>query len=145
MATRDLNRLAERVKQRRLELSLGRLKAAQSVGMSKDTWLRVERGQPVREDAYPKIARALRWAVGSCIDILEGREPILVEPSESEPGAVFASVPPEGLGDEIRLAAQDALIAVTDLSAPEIRKVNQRLLEELRRRRVIGSDGHGEI
>ncbi|MEJ8671928.1 helix-turn-helix transcriptional regulator [Streptomyces sp. MS1.AVA.1] len=77
MATRDLVRLAKRVKAHRLELYPSRLAAAQAAGISKDTWHRIEEGQDVREATYAKVDKALGWATGSCVLIAEGQSPVL--------------------------------------------------------------------
>ncbi|MFI8300048.1 helix-turn-helix domain-containing protein [Streptomyces nigra] len=79
MATRDLARLAQRVKAHRLELYRSRLAAADAAGISKDTWRRVEEGEEVRDATYAKIDKALGWMVGSCLLIAEGGSPILAD------------------------------------------------------------------
>src|SRR5690349_18695071 len=82
MATRDLDRLAKYVKARRMDLYASRKAAADSVGISKDTWQRVEEGQATRDSTYRKIDRALQWASGSCLAIGEGGEPVVADYSE---------------------------------------------------------------
>ena len=79
MATRDLDRLAKRVKAHRLELYPSRLAAAQAAGISKDTWKRVEEGLTVQEGTYAKIENVFGWAIGGCVAIAEGGEPVLVD------------------------------------------------------------------
>lgn len=79
MTTRDLDRLAKRVKAHRMELYPSRLAAAQAAGISKDTWRRVEDGEEVREAKLAKVDEALGWATGSCILIAEGGSPILAD------------------------------------------------------------------
>ena len=64
MATRDPGRLAKHVKAHRMELFTSRKAAADSAGVSKDTWQRVEEGLEVRETTYVKIDKALGWASG---------------------------------------------------------------------------------
>lgn len=97
MATRDLDRLAERVKRHRMELYPSRLAAANAVGISKDTWRRVEDGLDVREQTYVKIDKALGWAAGSCMVIAEGGEPVLADgsgasaPARPAPGASLSA------------------------------------------------------
>ena len=135
MTTRDLNRLAERVRGRRAELHLDIEPAARSVGMSKDTWRKVESGQSVRETTYTRIDGVLSWAPGSCVALMEGREPVPVE--EGPSGAVVADMSKEKLGEEIEIAVQGAAIATTDLGAEAIRKLNQRVMDALQRRGVI--------
>lgn len=139
MATRDLTLLAARVKQRRLDLGLGRDTAAQSVGMSKDTWHKVERGEPVRESTYLRIEQALRWARGSCVTILDGGEPVEVEES-GIPGVTISHLSPVEMKEQILGAAQASLLATTDMRASEIRATVARLREELQSRGLIPPD-----
>lgn len=79
MATRDLDRLAKRVKAHRMEQYSSRDAAAAAAGVTRNTWKRVEEGQEVRESTYAKVDRALGWASGSCLLIAEGGEPVLVD------------------------------------------------------------------
>jgi hypothetical protein len=136
MASPDLPRLALRVKKRRLELGLARNTTAVEYGMSKSTWKRVEEGLPVREMNYAKIERALLWATGSCVRILEGGDPIPIERSEA--GSVdFASVPADDMEGEIRQAVQNAMVAGTNLTADRIREVNEIAIELLKKRGIL--------
>lgn len=81
----DLPRLAAHTKQRRLGLHLARLAAAKAADVSKDTWQRVEEGKPVREMNYAKIEPVLGWAPGSCLAILAGGEPEMLDPIPAGP------------------------------------------------------------
>lgn len=140
MATRDLKLLAYRVKQRRLELQLGRDAAARSVSMSKDTWYKVEKGESVREGTYIRVDKALRWATGSCMAVAEGEEPVEMEDS-GIPGVTFSRVSPMRSGEEILEAAKASLLATTDMRASEIRAVVAQLRRELQSRGIIAPDG----
>jgi hypothetical protein len=107
MATRDLDRLAKRVKAHRLELYRSRLAAAAAVEISKDTWKRVEEGLNVQEGTYAKIDKALGWAIGSCLAIAEGYEPVLADsPDGATPGASAPS--PPVTADALKRAAFEA-------------------------------------
>jgi transcriptional regulator with XRE-family HTH domain len=134
MAT-DLERLAERVATRRIELGLGVEPAARIAKMSKDTWKRVESGKRVQGISYAKIDRALRWAVGGCHDILAGKDPIEVEVSAD--GIQHARLDPAEIEDAVRLAVQTASIATTELSAPQIRALVAGVLDDLKQRGVV--------
>lgn len=79
MATRDLDRLAARVKAHRLQRYPSRKAAADAGGITKDTWQRVEEGKAVREVSYVGVERALGWSVGSCLAVADGGEPVLVD------------------------------------------------------------------
>lgn len=103
--------------------------------MSKDTWIRVEAGKEVQGQTYDKVEAVLRWTVGSCRKVLDGGEPV---PLDDGPGAKMTAVPVEDLEVEIRDAVQGALIATTDdLTAAQIRSVNERAIKVLRARGVL--------
>jgi DNA-binding XRE family transcriptional regulator len=138
MATRDLDRLAARVKAHRLELFPSRKAAADTAGISKDTWQRVEEGQEVRENTYAKIDRVLGWAIGSCIAITEGGEPTLVDADADS----SAAVPLERLSAEaVRQAAWEAARAKLP-GAPigDIDAFSDELVEVLRRAGQVADD-----
>lgn len=138
---RDLSRLAQAVKRRRLELGLARLTAAQSAGISKDTWQKVEEGQPVREVSYAKIDAALGWASGSCEMVAGGGAPIPVESANTAEGVDIATVTittPKNLGDEVRRSVQTASLGTLGhLTADEIRTLSEQVVADLRARGVI--------
>ncbi|MFF9129162.1 hypothetical protein [Streptomyces sp. NPDC014806] len=135
MTTRDLGRLAGHVKRHRLELYPSRLAAAQAAGISKDTWQKVEDGGLVRESTYAKVDKALGWAIGSCVAIAEGGEPVLVD-SGSRTGPSDAPAPPSRqlTAAEVRQAAFEAARAKMP-GAPigEIDAFSDELVEILRR------------
>lgn len=135
VSTPDLQRLAERVKRRRLHLNLAVKRAAAAVGMSKDTWLRVEAGLPVRPSTYDKVEDVLRWSVGSCRKTIEGGDPIDLDPDDSV--VEYRHVPTELLETEIRQAVQGAMVAGTDLTADKIREVNERAIAALREKGLL--------
>lgn len=101
MATRDLDRLAARVKAHRLQMYASRKAAADAGGITKDTWQRVEEGKAVREVSYVGVERALGWSVGSCLAVADGGEPALVDsPTATTPPQV-----PQLSADVVRKAA----------------------------------------
>jgi transcriptional regulator with XRE-family HTH domain len=134
--TPDLPRLASSVATRRLQLNLSILRAADLAGVSKDTWKRVERGEPVRHVTYDKIESALGWTAGSCRKIMNGGEATMIDDG-ADAGYTIA-IPPEALEGEIRDAVQGALVASTDdLTAAQIRQVNERAIAVLRERGIL--------
>jgi len=137
MSTDDLRRLGDAVKTRRLELGLARLKAAQMAHISKDTWKRVEEALPVREMKYAKIDPILGWAVGSCAAIKAGGRPTPVTPSAAAPGVVIADAGVPERGVRARRIIESQSVAVTDLSAPKIRELSERIVEDLRREGIL--------
>lgn len=141
VATPDLRRLAERVAQRRRELNLPVTRAAAAADVSRDTWKRVERGEPVRHLTYDKLEAALRWTAGSCQKVMDGGEAVPLD-GGSGTGPQITPVPPETLEGEVRSAVQGALIATTDdLSSAQIREINDRAIEVLRNRGVLPPRG----
>lgn len=135
--TDDLSRLARAVKQRRLTLGLPRLKAANEAGISKDTWKRVEEALPVREMSYAAIDPVLGWAVGSCDNIRAGGSSTVVEESEVDPGVTLVTVSDSVHGATVRRVVESATIAVTNLPASEIRKLTERIINDLRKSGII--------
>ena len=130
MATRDLDRLATRVKAHRLEQYSSRDAAAAAAGVTRNTWKRVEEGLEVRESTYAKIDKALGWAIGSCAAITDGKEPALV----SEPGAAAAGTPKKLSAEEARKAVWDAAkTALPDAQLRDIDAFGSELVEILRR------------
>jgi hypothetical protein len=117
MATRDLARLGARVKAHRLQKYSARKDAAEAGGITKDTWQRIEEGQPAREKSYLGVERALGWAVGSCIAIAEGGEPVLVAAADGADSSLTPT-PTGRLSEEVvRKAAYEA-VRSTMPSAP---------------------------
>lgn len=136
MTSPDLERLAALVQKRRTELRLGIEPAAKLGGISKDTWKRVEGGQKVWDRSYAGIDAALDWAPGSCLRILDGKEPVVSEPFVE--GVKVTQVPAAELERLVGDAVQSAAIATKGtLTGDEILELNRRVLDELRGRGVI--------
>lgn len=108
MATRDLDRLAKHVKAHRMELFTSRKAAADTAGVSKDTWQRVEEGLDVRETTYVKIDKALGWASGSCLIVAEGGSPVFVDSRTSDTADVSPPAPQKLSAEAVRRAAFEA-------------------------------------
>lgn len=138
-APRDLDRLAKAVKARRLELHPSRLAAATSAGVSKDTWAKVEDGLPVRDVSYAKMDPALGWAVGSCLLIAEGGEPVLASYHEADGGTYMRTqVPQSLLPEDVRhLVVDSAMATHVNLTVPEIHKLSDQIVEGLRKRGIL--------
>jgi transcriptional regulator with XRE-family HTH domain len=133
----ELHRLAEAVHGRRLQLNLSVRSAAEMANMSKDTWMRVERGEPVRHMTYDRVEATLGWTVGSCRKVMHGDEPSFLDEAAATE-VRFTAVLPQDLEVQIRDAVQGALIASTDdLTAAQIRQVNERAIAALRERGIL--------
>ncbi|MET9149976.1 hypothetical protein ABZX82_01655 [Streptomyces griseoflavus] len=129
-----LQRLATLITRRRSELKMHKVDVARAAGMQVNTYSKVEDAEPVRSTTYTRIEAALGWASGSCLDILAGAtEATLVEPSAER--AVHSPVRPEDLAEDVGAAVQDAAIAIGEhLTAPEIRAMKQRVVDEVLKR-----------
>lgn len=86
-------------------------RAAEAGGITKDTWQRIEEGQPARPTSYLGVERALGWAVGSCMAIAEGGEPVLVDAADGTASSLTPT-PTGRLNEEaVRKAAYEAVRA----------------------------------
>ncbi|MFP3986958.1 hypothetical protein U9R90_05525 [Streptomyces sp. E11-3] len=132
----DLERLAKRAKRRRAELGLALNDInAKAAGVAKATWQRVEKGLAIRETNYVKIDNLLQWAPGSCISILEGREPIPVSDVPEAPNATVAEMPRQ---EQALDTVQLSLLAMAKGStAEEIRAMSERVVRDLASRGLI--------
>jgi hypothetical protein len=140
MSTPDLQRLAAQVRQRRATLGLDLEPAAASVGMSKDTWKKVEAAKPVRLTSYGKIEKALQWAPGSIDRILAGASPVVArKPRDGGPSdGKIVTLPKTELERTVGDAVQSAAMATKEtLTAAEILELNERVLQELRDRGIL--------
>lgn len=135
MPPSDLTRLAQAVKAQRLQLGLARTKAADEAGMSKDTWKRVEEGNPVRSMNYAKIDRVLGWATGSCEIIAAGGNPVRAADSHVAPGVTIADGVDRAL--VVQQVVESASVGITDLDAPQIRALSARIIEDLGAKGII--------
>lgn len=128
-----LKRLAGLAVQRRADLDMTKMDAAHKAEVSINTYMKLEDGRPLRETTYAKIENAFGWAPSSCRAVLDGAsEAIVVERGPG--GTVIARIPEEDLGQ----AVTSAIVAVSDsLTAPEIRDMSRRVVEELKRRGLL--------
>lgn len=141
MATRDLDRLAQRVKAHRLQLYTSRKAAADAAGITKDTWQRVEEGKPVRELSHVGIERALNWAAGSCLIVAGGGEPVLVNAADGTAGAL-APTPTGRLSAEVARKAAYAAARAKLPTAPigDVDAFVDELVEVLRKVGEVSRD-----
>ncbi|MFJ1647918.1 hypothetical protein [Streptomyces sp. NPDC088258] len=139
MATRDPARLAPVAKQRRIDLGIALDdKNAKAGGTSKGTWSRVEKGLRVRDLTYPKIDALLQWASGSCVAVMEGREPVPARASEAAPGATISEMSATERSEKAREIVQLSAIATTSgLTADEIRALSDRATRALKEAGLI--------
>lgn len=129
-----LQRLATLVIQRRSSLGMNKIDVARAAQIQINTYSKVEEGKSVRPVTYGKIEPVIGWARGSCLDILRGAAgATLIEPGT--PGFAVSPVREDDLAADVASAVQEAAISVSDsLTAPEIRALKRRVLEELVKR-----------
>lgn len=128
----DHERLATRVRARRVELGLSLAALAERAGVSKGTARRVEEGQPIRDTNYAKIDASLGWAPGSCVATRDGGIPA---PDLGGEGLKVIKEPidEEGIGDAFMIVA----VKNSDLPAAAIRSMKDQLIEELKQRGML--------
>ena len=134
MATHDLARLAKAARERRLKLGLAlddeTVKAA---GTSRKSWAKVENAEELTPRTYFRIDALLRWAPGSCVMILDGGDPVPVEPSQTVPGAMISTMSPAEREAKASDTIQLAAIATTDgMPADQIRALSDRAVRDLK-------------
>lgn len=134
-----LTKLAEQVARRRTYLGKTKIDVARAAGITITTYGNVEAGVSVRDSTYGKIEPVLGWAAGSCQDVLRGDAPTLV--TAGPLGTVISPITDADLRNAVERAVQDAAVATTDLPASEIRKMKQRVIEELRRQGKLPETG----
>jgi hypothetical protein len=132
---RDHERLAKLAKSRRAELGVAlNDDNAKAAGTSKGTWQRVEKGLPIRDTNYVKIDGLLRWAPGSCMQVLDGGDPVLASDVEDPAGSGVqkSPLPREFAVEKARDTIRLALIATAKgTSAEEIREMSERAVQDL--------------
>lgn len=131
----DRLRLAKLVIRRRQELGWHKVEAAQQAGLTHTTYMRVEKGESVRDVTYTKIDAAFGWAPSACVAILEGASEAQLA-GDVEDGTRFAPV--ANVDEEARKAVQDAVIAVMpDVPSGEMAKLSNKVVEFLRERGIV--------
>ncbi|MEV6477665.1 hypothetical protein [Streptomyces sp. NPDC051657] len=142
MATPDADsrqRLARLVIKRRVELGWHKADAASKADLTITTYMRVEKGLSVRDVTYAKIEKALDWAPGACDAVLEGATEAQVA-GEVIDGVRYAPTA-AGLAEDAQQAVHDVFIATRpETPAGEMAEMSKAIVEELRKRGIIGGD-----
>lgn len=74
--------LGTHMKRRRLALDIRLNAAYEAAGVAKSTWLNWEKDRNLPEEFnHQRIERVLRWAPGSVQAVLDGGEPVEIDPS----------------------------------------------------------------
>jgi transcriptional regulator with XRE-family HTH domain len=128
----DLRRLGGAVTTRRTQLKLSKDECARRASMSNTTWTRVEDGLGVRDTTYSRVDDVLGWPTKTCEQILDDPD-FHPFPSEKAAGARYSNPPVDEAA--LRQAIQNATIAtVPDLTGAQIMALQERAIEELRKR-----------
>ncbi|MEV6790868.1 hypothetical protein AB0M87_02480 [Streptomyces sp. NPDC051320] len=141
MATPDHGgrlRLARLVVQHRTKLGWHKSHAAEAADLTITTYMRVEKGQSVRDVTYTKIERGFGWAPGACMAVIEGA-PDLQEAGEQLEGVRIA---PVAVAEGVRQSVQHAVIAtLPGTPAGDMALLSEGVLAELRRRGIVPAEG----
>lgn len=92
-----------------MEKYSARKDAAEAGGITKDTWQRIEEGQPARPRSYRGVERALGWAAGNCLVIAEGGEPVLVDAADGTSSTITPTPTGRLSAEVVRKAAYEAV------------------------------------
>ncbi|MFD8545559.1 hypothetical protein [Streptomyces sp. NPDC059649] len=120
---------------------MNKIDVAKAADITINTFMKVEDAKPVRDLTYGKIETVLQWAPGSCHEVLRGGDPTVAE--RLTEGVVSSPVTSDDLEGDVEQAVTNAAIAVADgMSAADIRKLKQRVIDELRRLRQSRNVGN---
>ncbi|WP_432138968.1 hypothetical protein [Streptomyces sp. bgisy154] len=144
---RHLQRLATLVRQRRVALGFSSKEAgADACGISHTTYRKIEGTetappQGVRATTYAKLEGGFGMRGGSCQAVLDGADSItLVDGSELIEGGQITPVDPAALEKGVRAAVvRGATLTAPGLTLGEVEAMNERIVEELRRRGILPS------
>ncbi|MET9012259.1 hypothetical protein ABZX74_15275 [Streptomyces olivaceoviridis] len=147
-AARHLQKLATLVTQRRVALGFASKEAAaEACGISHTTYRKVEGTQDappqrVRDTTYAKLEIGFGFRPGSCKAVLEGASDsiTLEDGTELIEGGQVTRVDPAGLEGILRDAVRSsATLTRPDITLGEVEAMNERIVEDLRRRGILPS------
>ncbi|MFC7983872.1 hypothetical protein [Streptomyces sp. NPDC057336] len=139
---RHLQKLAALVTQRRAQLRLSQEKAAKVCGgLAYMTYRKVEEGLPVRPSTYAKVEIGFGMRAGSCKAVIDGADSITLEDgTELIEGGRITPLDPETLEEGLRDAiTKGATLTAPNLTLGEVQAINERVVEELRKRGILPS------
>lgn len=124
----DIQRLGERIAERRRELGMSQIDVWQAGGPSNSTLTGIENGtaSSVSPATLRKIDQALMWAVGSSKHILAGGEPYIYE---AKPAPKDSGIQIEATDDGVRVRTQAFQIPESQIT--ELIISNQKLMNAL--------------
>lgn len=133
------HRLARLVIQHRTKRGWLKKQAADAADLTITTYMRVEKGQSVRDVTYTKIENAFGLAPGACMAVIEGVAAELQDAGEEVEGVRIAAV--ADAADGVRKAVQHAVIAtLPDTPAGKMAEMSEGVLAELRRLGIVSTD-----
>lgn len=136
-----LRRLADHIRRRRVELGMNKIDVAKAADITINTYMKLEDAKPVRDLTYGKVETVLQWAAGSCQEVLRGGDPTVAE--RMTDSVVTSPVTSDDLEGDVGQAVTNAAIAVADgMSAADIRKLKQHVIDDLRRRGRLPNVGN---
>lgn len=133
-------RLAVLVAQRRAQLGLKKQEAAEVCGLAYMTYWKIEDGQTVRSSSYAKVEVGFNMRAGSCKAVLEGTSDSITldDGTELIEGGQIVRYDAETLAAGLPDAmARSAMLVAPELTGRQIQELNERLVEELRRRGLV--------
>ncbi|MFJ6066517.1 helix-turn-helix domain-containing protein [Streptomyces tendae] len=138
---RHLQKLAALVTQRRAQLRLSQEKAAKTCGMAYMTYRKIENGESVYASTYAKLEVGFAMRAGSCKAVLDGGDSITLEDgTELIEGGRITPLDPATLEEGLREAiTKGATLTAPNLTLGEVQAINERVVEELRRRGILPS------
>ncbi|RSS92513.1 hypothetical protein EF919_18450 [Streptomyces sp. WAC02707] len=138
---RHLQKLAALVTQRRAQLRLSQEKAAKTCDVAYMTYRKIEEGQSVRSSTYAKLEVGFGMRAGSCKAVLDGADSITLEDgTEMIEGGRITPLDPNTLEEGLREAVRaGATVTAPGLTLGEVEAMNERIVEELRRRGILPS------
>jgi hypothetical protein len=140
-AARHLQKLAALVTQRRVALGLASKEAAaEACDISHTTYRKVEFGQPVRATTYAKLEVGFGFRAGSIKAVLDGQSDsvTLEDGTEVIEGGQITRVDPASLETALRDAVRSsATLTNPDMTLRQVEAMNERIMEDLRRRGIL--------
>jgi transcriptional regulator with XRE-family HTH domain len=100
---------------------------AKATGLARATIQKMERGGSIRASSLSRVEEVLAPALPA------SRGRLVATATVENHGRVYGPV----TEDDIRRAVTDALVAVTDVGAADIRAVTRRVIEDLQTRRLL--------
>jgi transcriptional regulator with XRE-family HTH domain len=123
----DSAALGRAIQEARTALGMTQEELAKATGLARATIQKMERGGSIRASSLSRVEEVLAPALPA------SRGRLVATATVENHGRVYGPV----TEDDIRRAVTDALVAVTDVGAADIRAVTRRVIEDLQTRRLL--------